>query len=149
MRAHQIPDLAGRGIGYDSLEAPPDFDADVAGVGITLAAGHQQEDQPGISPRISDLRVSADSPLPSDRESHLGRIVVADRGQGHDRDLSAGDSAQPLDQVCHASSRRGIDGGGQIVDVPGRLRRDQRVDTGTLREYECGQSRGVELKHHQ
>ena len=132
LRQHQIADPSRLRVGDHALEPLPDRDVDLSGVGRVGLLGHQQHNEPGVPPRITDVRPGADAPPADDIDTDFIGRIVADGRKGDHRDLGAGGRPEAREEVFHGGGGAGVDHRRKVVDETDRLRGEERVDPGIL-----------------
>jgi hypothetical protein len=77
---HLSSDAACCSIWNNPFQAVPGFDSYMSGTGLMVLSWHHQQDQTGVSARITRLSPGAYLPPPSDRQGNLGFVALAYRG---------------------------------------------------------------------
>ena len=66
------------------------------------------------------------------------RMIATPTSLGHDRDFGAGGVAEAPEQILHGRLRGGVNDRREVVHVPDRLRREELVHPGALRQQHRG-----------
>jgi hypothetical protein len=124
---HLSADAPGSGVGHDTFQAVPGFDPDMSGPRLVVLSWHHQQDQAGISARITRLAPGSYLPAPTDCQGDLCFIALADGGKGDDNHLCASSRPEALDQSFQRILRGRVKQPGKVVDVADGLSGEQRV----------------------
>jgi hypothetical protein len=105
------------------------------GARLMVQSGHDEQDQTGISARITRISPGAYLPPPTDRQGNFCFVTLAYTGQGDDYDLGPGSRPEALNQGFQRVLGGRVKQPGKVVDVAHGLSRDQRVHALGLRRY--------------
>jgi hypothetical protein len=128
IRLHDFPANApGRGIGNDAFQAISGLDPNTPSARLAVLSGHNQQDQAGISARITGVSLGAYLPSPANRQGNLCFFTLAYCRQGHDYHLGPSGGPEPLNQSLQRILGGRVEQPGKVVDVADGLSRDERV----------------------